>query len=215
MGGCFGTKAGMTTWFTASGEVYPCTIIAIENSNIITQIKSSENDGYDAVQIGYKHVSSRKLFKPEIGHLKKAPAPPLRHLTEFKTKSHLGLQTGKSILLSELFCDDAYVNVSGTSIGKGFQGGIKRWKMRRGLMTHGSKSKRAPGTIGMRYSGGGGRVMPGIKMPGRLGNKRVSIRNLLVLKIDEKLDAIIVRGSVPGKTGSILKICQSSISTHI
>merc|ERR1712025_1321308 len=122
---------------------------------------------------------------------------------------------GHKILVSEVFQENSLVDISGTSIGKGFQGGIKRWNMHRGFMTHGSKSHRAPGSIGMRYSGGGGRVMPGLKMPGRLGNKRVTIRKLEIIKIDNELNAIVVKGAVPGKPGGVLSITRAMVHGKI
>merc|ERR1719160_908736 len=123
------------------------------------------------------------MTKPEMGHLKKAGAPPLRKLAEFKVDTTLTYLTGEKLLPIKQFKKGDLVDVTGQSIGKGFQGGIKRWNMHRGYMTYGSKSHRAPGSIGMRYSGDGGRVMPGLKMPGRMGNKRVTIQKLPVIAI--------------------------------
>merc|ERR1711976_701826 len=153
----------MTTWFLDSGEAIPCTVIAFESENIVTQIKSPEKDGYSAAQIGYK--LSKRIKKPEIGHLNKVGAPPLCYLNEYRVCNTSEIKLGQKIQISELVQEFDFVDVSGISIGKGFQGGIKRWNMHRGFMTHGSKSHRAPGSIGMRYSGDGGRVMPGLKMP--------------------------------------------------
>merc|ERR1712070_1180615 len=201
--GCMGTKAGMTTWFLDTGEAIPCTVIAIETANIVTQIKSLEKDGYSAIQIGYKTAKRNK--KPEMGHLNKVGAPPLRHLNEYRTHSS-NFELGQKLYQSELFKEGDLVDVSGKSIGKGFQGGIKRWNMHRGFMTHGSKSHRAPGSIGMRYSGDGGRVMPGLKMAGRKGNKRTTIQKLPVIAIVMELNALVVKGSVPGKSGSLLSL---------
>merc|ERR550514_1253773 len=151
------------------------------------------------------------MTKPEIGHLRKAAAPPLRHLAEYRMDTIPKVQLGQKLKLSTLFKDGDLVDIAGTSIGKGFQGGIKRWNMHRGLMTHGSKSHRAPGSIGMRYSGGGGRVIPGLKMPGHLGNERVTIRKLQVIKIDKELNAIVIKGSVPGKPGNVLSLTPAKI----
>merc|ERR1719261_940537 len=199
-----GTKAGMTTWFLESGQAMPCTIIAFEIGNIVTQIKSPEKDGYSAVQVGYKPAKKNK--KPETGHLNKVGAPPLRHLSEFKVPNSSEYDLGYILQVSEIFQEGDLIDVKGTSIGKGFQGGIKRWNMHRGFMTHGSKSHRAPGSIGMRYSGDGGRVMPGLKMAGRKGNKRVTIQKLPVIAIVTALNALVVKGSVPGKPGSLVSL---------
>jgi large subunit ribosomal protein L3 len=170
----------------------------------VTQIKSPKKDGYIAIQIGYKLIKRNK--KPEIGHLEKVGAPPLRYLREYKVRNLSVFELGQSLQISKLFQEGDIVDVSGISIGKGFQGGIKRWNMHRGFMTHGSKSHRAPGSIGMRYSGNGGRVMPGSRMAGRKGNRRVTIQKLTVIKIVTTLNVIVIKGSVPGKSGSLLHI---------
>merc|ERR1712050_211252 len=135
------------------------------------------------------------------GHLKKANAPPLRHVSEFKVSSrgHTSVEVGQEIDVAQLFQEGELIDISGNSIGKGFQGGVKRWNMHRGLMTHGSKSHRAPGSIGGCHSGGGGRVLHGTSMPGRMGNRRVVVRKVQIIKIDKELKAIVVKGSVPGK----------------
>merc|ERR1711904_681165 len=142
---------------------------------------------------------------------KKAGAPALRHLIEFRIDKPPSVELGQKLNVSSLFQEGDLVDIAGKTIGKGFQGGVKRWNMHRGLMTHGSKSHRAPGSIGMRYSGQGGRVMPGLKMPGRLGNELVTIRKLRILSIDMELNAIVLKGSVPGKPGSILSLKPSRI----
>jgi large subunit ribosomal protein L3 len=206
-----GTKAGMTTWHMPNGEAVPCTVITFEDWNIITQIKNEEVDGYCAIQLGYLPAKTKRTSKSELGHFKKAGAPALKHVVEYRVENPEAMKLGQKIAASAMFKEGDLVDVSGTSIGKGFQGGIKRWNMHRGLMTHGSKSHRAPGSIGMRYSGDGGRVMPGLKMPGHLGNRRVTIRKLKIIKIDNLVDAIVIKGSVPGKQGSILSLTQSKI----
>merc|ERR1711904_734860 len=207
--GCMGTKAGMTTWHMQTGDVVPCTVVALEKGNVISQVKRRNKDGYDAIQVAYKKCKEKRMTLPELGHLRKAGCQSFRHLTEFKGSIDEGLQEGKKLVPTEIFKEGTIVDVTGFSIGKGFQGGIKRWNMHRGFMTHGSKSHRAPGSIGMRYSGGGGRVMPGLKMPGRLGNERVTVRKLRILSIDMELNAIVIKGSLPGKPGSILSMTPS------
>jgi len=207
--GCMATKAGMTTWFLPTGEAIACTVVVFEGGNKVTMIKKKESDGYNAIQIGYKFAKNIK--KAEMGHLKKAGAPALRHLREYKMDDLPEVQIGETLDISTIFQEGDLVDVAGTSIGKGFQGGIKRWNMHRGPMTHGSKSHRAPGSIGARYSGGGGRVMPGLKMPGHMGNKRVTIRKLQILKIDKELNAIVIKGAVPGKPGNTLSLTPAKI----
>merc|ERR1719197_2337572 len=141
-----------------------------------------------------------------MGHLSKSGAPPILHLNEYRINPFSKFELGQKLQALELFQEGDIIDVSSTSIGKGFQGGIKRWNMHRGFMTHGSKSHRAPGSIGMRYSGDGGRVMPGVKMPGVKGNDRVTVQKLPVIKIVTELNALIVKGSVPGKPGSVVKL---------
>merc|ERR1719213_152901 len=131
----------------------------------------------------------------------KAGAPALKHVVEFSVRCPIEVKLGEKIELQNHFSEGDLVDVAGKSIGKGFQGGIKRWNMHRGLMTHGSNSHRAPGSIGMRYSGDGGRVIPGLKMAGRKGTKRATIQKLRVIKIITELNVLIVKGSVPGKQG--------------
>jgi large subunit ribosomal protein L3 len=201
----------MTTWLTTSGEAIPCTVVAIEHGNIVTQMKSVGKDGYSSLQIGYKLAKEKTMTKPELGHLKRVEAPALRHLVEFAIDNLPDVKLGDNIKLFDEFNEGDLVDVMGKSIGKGFQGGVKRWNMHRGLMTHGSNSHRAPGSIGMRYSGDGGRVIPGLKMPGHMGNNRVTVRKLKILKIDKELNAMVIMGSLPGKQGSILKITPAKI----
>merc|ERR1711881_369108 len=142
---------------------------------------------------------------------KKAGAPALRHLVEFRIDKPPLVELGQKLNVSSLFQEGDLVDIAGKTIGKGFQGGVKRWNMHRGLMTHGSKSHRAPGSIGMRYSGDGGRVNPGLKMPGHLGNRTVTVRKLQIVRIDEKLNVIMLKGSLPGKPGSVVKLSPSKI----
>merc|ERR1739848_3116 len=209
--GLFGTKAGMTTYFSDTGEALPCSVVSFQDGNVVSQLKTLDKDGYNALQIGYQYGKEKNMTKPEMCHLKKVGAPALYKLAEFKTNAFRKYLTGEKLSPANLFKQGDLVDVTGRSIGKGFQGGIKRWNMHRGYMTHGSKSHRAPGSIGMRYSGGGGRVMPGLKMSGRLGNKRLTIRKLKVIKIDAALNVIVVKGSIPGKPGSLISLTPAKI----
>merc|ERR1712124_103682 len=208
--GCFGTKAGMMTYYSDSGEALPSSVIVFDETNVVSQLKTKEKNGYDAVQIGYKACKEKNIKKPEMGHSRKIGAQPLSQLAEFRTEIDHGRLPGEKLLPKDLFTEGDLIDVRGLSIGKGFQGGIKRWNMHRGYMTHGSKSHRAPGSIGMRYSGGGGRVLPGLKMPGHLGNKRLTIRKLQVVDVDQKHNAITVKGATPGKPGGILRLVQTT-----
>merc|ERR1719197_2115557 len=141
-----------------------------------------------------------------MGHLSKSGAPPILHLNEYRINPFSKFELGQKLHISELFKEGDLIDVSGKSIGKGFQGGIKRWNMHRGFMTHGSKSHRAPGSISMRYSGNGGRVMPGLKMAGRKGNKSVTVQKLKIIKIINDLNVMVVTGCVPGKPGCLLSL---------
>ena len=206
--GVFGTKAGMTMLFV-NGVALPATVIALEDGNVVTQVKTADTDGYSAVQVGYRAVRDGKLTKPEAGHCAKAGAPPLKQLREFKVKSVEGFEAGQQLAFEEMFKAGDLVDVAGTSIGKGFQGGIKRWNFARGNMTHGSKSKREHGSIGPGSTPA--RVYPGAKMPGQMGNERVKIRKAQVLLVDAEKRAIVVKGSLPGKPGNVLEITPAKV----
>jgi large subunit ribosomal protein L3 len=207
--GMFGTKAGMTQIFTPDGLALPATVIALEQGNVVAQIKTTETDGYNAVQVGYRVKREDKLTKPEMGHLKKHGAPPMRHLREFKVQDVSAYESGQQLQVSEMFKEGDLIDVAGHSIGKGFQGSIKRWGMARGNMTHGSKSKRQHGSIGMCATPA--RVFPGLKMAGQMGNTRIKSRKLKVIKVDQERGAIVVHGSVPGKPGNVLEITPAKI----
>jgi large subunit ribosomal protein L3 len=199
----------MTQIFTPEGLAIPATVIALDEGNIVTQVKTPETDGYSAVQIGYQVCKERKITKPELNHLKKAGAPAMRKLTEFKIKGSEEFSPGQQLKVDELFKVGELVNVAGKSIGKGFQGSIKRWNMARGPMSHGSKSKRQHGSIGS--SATPSRVLPGLKMAGQMGNKRITIRKLEVLLVDAEVNAIVVKGAIPGKAGNVVEITHSKI----
>ncbi|MCO5613073.1 hypothetical protein L7F22_067347 [Adiantum nelumboides] len=207
--GVMGTKVGMMTYFTDVGEAIPVTVIGFREGNVVTQVKTDLTDGYNAVQIGYRRVRDRKLTKPELGHLSKTGAVPLRHLQEFRLTSVDDFEPGQKLKIDELFKEGDLVDVSGKSIGKGFQGGIKRHNFKRGPMSHGSKSHRQLGSIGAGTTPG--RVYPGKKMPGRLGGTKTKIRKLTVVKVDMELRTVMVKGAVPGKTGNLLRITPAKI----
>jgi large subunit ribosomal protein L3 len=206
--GIFGTKAGMTTLYK-DGLAYPATVIALEEGNIVTQVKTEETHGYAAVQVGYQVVKESKITKPELGHCSKAGAPPLRRIREFKVKDADGYEPGQALVVEDMFKEGDLIDVAGTSIGKGFQGGIKRWGFARGLMTHGSKSKREHGSIGPGSTPS--RVYPGVKMPGHMGAQRVKVRKAEVLMVDAEKKAIVVKGSLPGKPGNVLEITPAKL----
>ncbi|XP_073009867.1 large ribosomal subunit protein uL3c [Typha latifolia] len=207
--GVMGTKLGMMTYFEPEGKVVPVTVVGFREGNIVTQVKNAATDGYDAVQVGYRRVRETKLTKPELGHLQKAGAIAMRHLQEFRLQSVEEFEPGQTLAIDEIFKEGDLVDVSGNSIGKGFQGGIKRHNFRRGPMTHGSKSHRALGSIGAGTTPG--RVYKGKKMPGRMGGTKTKIRKLKIVKIDSELRVVMIKGAVPGKPGNLLRIAPAKI----
>lgn len=205
--GVMGTKLGMMTYFQEDGMVVPVTVIGFKEGNIVTQVKTDSTDGYNAVQVGYERVRDRKLNKPELGHLNKSGVIPLRHLQEFRLLSVDGFTPNQKLEFEDLFKEGDLVDVSGTTIGKGFQGGIKRHHFKRGPMSHGSKSHRAIGSIGAGTTPG--RVFKGKKMPGRMGGTTRKIQKLKIVKIDPDLRVVMIKGAVPGKPGNLLRIAPT------
>ncbi|KAK3274303.1 Plastid ribosomal protein L3, imported to chloroplast, large ribosomal subunit [Cymbomonas tetramitiformis] len=207
--GIYGDKAGMTQIFTEDGKALAVTVISLADGNVVTQVKTPETDGYTAVQVGYRGSRESKMTQPELGHLAKSGSPPLRHLGEFRVKSAEGFESGKQLQLEEMFSAGDLVDIQGTSIGKGFQGGIKRHGFKRGLMTHGSKSHREHGSTGPGTTPG--RIYPGSKQAGQMGNKTITVRKLEVVRVDAENRCMLVKGSVPGKPGNMLRITPAKI----
>ena len=204
--GLLGNKIGMTQIFDKSGNILPVTILKV-GPCVVTQIKTKSKDGYNSIQIGYKNVLSKSLTQPELGHLKKSNIQPLKYLKEFRIDDHSEFEVGQ-ILKVDVFSPDQFVNVRGKSIGKGFSGLQKRHNFTRGPMTHGSKNHRAPGSIGMGTTPG--RVLPGKKMAGQLGNKIVTIKKLKVIQLNLEENILIIKGSIPGKPGNLVSIVPSN-----
>ena len=197
-----GTKLGMTQIFDENGLVIPVTIIEA-GPCMITQIKNIEKHGYSAIQVGYLEVNEKKITKANLGHLKSNGCPPFKYLTETKIYDTSNMDIGQVISVENLSIGQK-VKVSGKSIGKGFTGNQKRHNFTRGPMSHGSKNHRQPGSIGAGTTPG--RVIPGKKMAGQLGNAKISIKNLQVVYIDKENNLLVLKGSVPGKSGNLLKI---------
>jgi large subunit ribosomal protein L3 len=200
--GILGNKVGMTQIFTENGDANPVTVIKVGPCTV-TQIKSIESHGYNAIQIGYQVVPKRKLNKPELGHLEKVNALPLKYLKEYNVSNTEDFTIGQTIDVGT-FTEGQFVDISGKSIGKGFTGNMKRHNYARGPMSHGSKNHREPGSIGQGSTPG--RVFPGKKMAGKLGDQQITVSNLKILKIDTKEHLLIVKGAVPGKPGNLLSI---------
>lgn len=203
--GLLGNKVGMTQIFDESGNIIPITILKV-GPCVVTQIKTQLKDGYNAIQIGYGNLLSKALTQPELGHLQKSNIQPLKYLKEFRVDDNNDFKIGQ-VLNVDSFTPGQLINIRGKSIGKGFSGLPKRHNFHRGPMTHGSKNHRAPGSIGMGTTPG--RVLPGKKMPGQLGNKMVTIKKLKVIQTNSEENILVVKGSVPGKPGNLLSIVCS------
>lgn len=204
--GLLGNKIGMTQIFDESGNIIPVTILKV-GPCVITQIKTVLKDGYNSIQIGYGNISGKLLTQPELGHLQKSNIQPLKYLKEFRlTDNEEKFEVGQ-VLKVNSFEIGQLVNIRGKSIGKGFSGLQKRYNFTRGPMTHGSKNHRAPGSIGMGTTPG--RVLPGKRMAGQLGNKVITIKKLKVIQTNEKENILVIKGSVPGKPGNLLSIVPS------
>jgi large subunit ribosomal protein L3 len=200
--GLLGNKIGMTQIFDESGNIIPVTILKV-GPCVVTQIKTKSKDGYDSIQIGYGNVSSKSLTQPELGHLQKSNIQPLKYLKEFRVNEDCTVEIGQ-VLNVDSFSPGQLVNVRGKSVGKGFTGLQKRYSFTRGPMSHGSKNHRAPGSIGMGTSPG--RVLPGKKMAGQVGNKIATITKLKIIQINSEENILVIKGSVPGKPGNLLSI---------
>ena len=203
--GLLGNKIGMTQIFDESGNIIPVTILKV-GPCVVTQVKTTLKDGYNAIQVGYSNVSSKSLNQPKLGHLNKSNIQPLKYLKEFRVSEEHDFKVGQ-ILKVDTLSPGQLVNIQGKSIGKGFAGLQKRHNFTRGPMTHGSKNHRAPGSIGMGTTPG--RVLPGKKMAGQLGNKITTIKKLKVVQFNLEENILVIKGSVPGKPGNLLSIVPS------
>ena len=196
-----GRKLGMTQVWSEDDQIIPVTVIEAGPCKVV-QVKTEETDGYNAVQIGYGPAKNH-VNKPLGGHYEKAGLEPMRHLREVRVSGDDVHEVGEEITVSA-FEDVKQVHVTGTSKGKGFAGTIKRHNFGRGPMSHGSRFHRAPGSIGM--ASDPARVMPGRRMPGQMGDERVTVRNLEVVRIDAEQNLILVKGAVPGGKNALLTI---------
>jgi large subunit ribosomal protein L3 len=205
MKGLLGKKIGMTQIFDETGAVVPATLIEA-GPCFVTQIRHIERDGYKAVQVGFEEMKPRRMTGGELGHLKTTDSPPLRYLREFRTSSP-EVEPGQKIQVDVFEVGDR-VDVVGTSKGKGFAGTVKRYGFGGGPKTHGqSDRQRAPGSIGA--TTGTGRVFKGKRMPGHMGNRRVTSQNLKVVLIDVERNLLAVRGAVPGPKGGLVIIKEA------
>ena len=199
-----GRKVGMTQIFDENGYVIPVTAIEA-GPCVVAQVKSEETDGYNAIQLGFGEVKDKHINKPEKGHFAKSKLTAKKHLREFRVDS-VDVKVGDEVK-ADVFTAGDKIDVQGTTKGKGFQGVIKRHGQSRGPMGHGSMYHRRPGSMGPTSTPG--RVFKGKKLPGHMGVNTVTIQNLVIVKVDKDKNAILVKGSVPGNKGSILKINDS------
>merc|ERR1712071_649518 len=173
---------------------------------VVTQIKTVLSDGYNAIQIGYLNVSNKALTQPELGHLQKSNIQPLKYLKEFRVNNPEDFTVGQIITASS-FNEGQLIDITGKSSGKGFSGLQKRHNFTRGPMTHGSKNHRGPGSIGMGTDPG--RVLPGKRMAGQLGNNITNVKKLKIIQVNNDENILVVKGAVPGKPGNLLTIVPS------
>ncbi len=205
--GILGTKLGMTQIFDDEGRAIPVTVVQAGPCTV-TQIKTQQTDGYTAIQLGFGEVKPKALNKPKLGHLNKSGATPVRHLQEYRLDDASAFELGQQ-LKADYFQPGQVVDVRGTSIGRGFAGYQKRHNFKRGPMAHGSKNHRLPGSIGPGTTPG--RVYPGKKMAGQLGNVQVTVRKLTVVRVDADRNLLLIKGTVPGKPGALVSVVPATI----
>ena len=206
--GIIGRKIGMTQIFDEKGNVIPVTVIEA-GPCVVAQVKTEETDGYNAIQLGFGEVKDKHINKPEKGHFAKSKLTAKKHLREFRVNS-ADVKVGDEVK-ADVFVAGDKVDVQGTTKGKGFQGVIKRHGQHRGPMGHGSMYHRRPGSMGSTSTPG--RVYKGKNLPGHMGHETVTVQNLEIVKVDLDKNVLLIKGSVPGNKGTILKIRNSSKST--
>ena len=203
--GVIGKKVGMTQIFDEQGLAIPVTVIKVDET-VVTQVKTVETDGYNAIQVGTVAAKEKHLTKAQLGHFKKNNLSNYRHLQEFRVENPQDYKVGDKVELSVLENVEK-VDVTGKSIGKGFQGTVKRHNFGRGPMAHGSKNHREPGSIGAGTTPS--RVIKGKRMAGNMGNERVTIKKLKLVKVDNEKQLVLVKGAVPGPEGKLVTIKPS------
>lgn len=201
-----GRKVGMTTVFDSEGLAVPVTVVKL-GDNIVTRRLTRDKNGYEAVQVGGFKVYENRLTKPQFGALKKHNLPPMKPLKEFRVNDTASYNVGDALDVNAILKEGTLVDIRGRSIGKGFQGTIKRYHAGRGPMSHGSKFHRSMGSIGAGTTPG--RVFRGLHMPGQMGNENTTARHITVVKVDLEKKLLLVKGSVPGVEGGLLVIQPS------
>lgn len=205
--GILGKKLGMTQIFEADGRLIPVTVVEA-GPCVVLQNKTEETDGYNAVQLGFGEIKEKHTTKPMKGHFDKAGVAPVKFVRELRLAAPSEYAVGDKIA-ADIFVAGELIDASGVSRGKGFAGTIKRHNFSRGPMKHGSKSHREPGSMGPMHSGPGGRVIKGKKLPGRMGNQNVTVQRLTVVKVDAERNLILVKGAIPGATGSYVVLKET------
>ncbi len=200
--GVIGTKLGMTQIYSEDGLCIPVTVIAVEKA-VVTQVKTTETDGYNAIQVGVIPAKEKHLTKAQIGHFKKNNLENFRHLQEFRVEDATKFEVGQTISF-EVLENVEKVDVTGRSIGKGFQGTVKRHNFSRGPMGHGSKNHRAPGSIGAGTTPS--RVVKGKRMAGNMGNEKVTVRKLTIAKVIPDKNLLLIKGAIPGPEGKLVTV---------
>jgi large subunit ribosomal protein L3 len=209
MPGLIGKKLGMTQIYDDRGNAVPVSVIEA-GPCVVVQKKTSDKEGYGAVQLGFQEMREKRVSKPLLGHFKGAGISPKRILREFRVADEAQYEVGSETTV-EMFEIGSIVNVTGTSKGKGFQGVVKRWGFSGGSETHGCTTHRLPGSIGM--SAYPSRVLKNRKLPGRMGGARVTVRNLTVVGVDKERNLLLIRGGVPGAPNSYVEVKKTSGST--
>ena len=205
--GILGKKIGMTQIFEADGKMIPVTVVEA-GPCLVIQNKTEETDGYNAVQLGFGELKEKHTNKPMKGHFDKAGITPVKFVRELRLSAPSEYTVGQKIS-AEIFTAGELIDATGISRGKGFAGTIKRHNFACGPMAHGSKSHREPGSMGPMHSGPGGRVIKGKKLPGRMGNAKVTVQRLTVAKVDTDRNLILVKGSIPGAAGSFVVLRET------
>jgi large subunit ribosomal protein L3 len=200
-----GKKIGMTQVFAEDGTVTPVTVVEAGPCTVVRK-KTVERDGYEAVCVGFGDIREGLVNKPKAGEFKKAEVAPKRFVREFKFENTAEYEVGQDIK-ADIFAEGDYVDVSGVSIGHGFTGPIRRWNQHRGPMTHGSKYHRGPGSMGAASSPS--RVMKGKRLGGHWGNEKVTVQNLQVVRVDVERNMLLIKGSLPGRRGSLITVRQA------
>lgn len=201
-----GKKIGMTQVFTEDGRMVPVTAIEVE-PNFVVQVKTKDKEGYPAIQIGYGAIKEKRVTKPMKGHFDKAKVAPAKYLAEVPVLEGEEYKVGQKLTVGEVFATVGHADVVGVSKGKGFAGVIKRHGFRGGPGGHGSHFHRAPGSVGMAATPS--RVLPGRKLPGQLGNARVTSQNLEIVRVESEKNLILVKGAVPGANGTVVMVKEA------